>query len=126
MMDQKYLQSYLKLKKVLLSKSERFKEETFLPVLDTLISELTKCAEVYSEIRNLFSFFSKLKTIGSDELNKKCEHLANGYHKDLDYCDPLIECEHRKHNMVLGENCETLPTLFRNIILDNMKSVSPC
>ena len=100
--------------------------EKILPVLDTLISELTKCAEVYSQIRNLFSFFSKLKTIGSDELYKKCEHLANVYHKDLDYGDLLIECEVRKHYMVLGEDCETLPALYRKIISDNMKSVSQC
>ena len=57
-----------------LSKSERFKVETFLPVMDTLISELTKRAEAYSPVGNLFSFFSELKAIGSDELNKKCEH----------------------------------------------------
>ena len=35
---------------VLLSKSEKFKVETFLPVLDTLIFELTKHAEAYSQI----------------------------------------------------------------------------
>jgi hypothetical protein len=45
----------------------------------------------------MFSFFSELKTIGSDQLNKKCEHLANVYHKDLNYGDHLNECEHLKH-----------------------------
>ena len=43
-----------------------FKVETFLPVLDTVISELKKHAEAYSLIGNWFSFFSELKTIGSD------------------------------------------------------------
>jgi hypothetical protein len=73
----------------------------------------------------MFSFFSELKTIGSDQLNKKCEHLANVYHKDLDYGDHLNECEHLKHCMVLGENCETLPALYRKIISDNLKFVFP-
>ena len=37
-----------------LSKSENFKVETFLSVLDSLISEPTKRAETYSLIGNLF------------------------------------------------------------------------
>ena len=77
---------------VLLSKSEKFKVETFLPILDTLIFELTKRAEAYSQIGNLFSFFSELKTIASDALKKMCEHLANMYDKDFNYDDLLYEC----------------------------------
>ena len=109
---------------VLLSKSEKFKIGTFLPILDTLIFELTKRAEAYSQIGNLFSFFSELKTIASDALKKKCEHLATMYHKDLNY-DDLLKCEHLKHYMALDENCETLPALYRKIVSDNLKSVFP-
>lgn len=65
---------------LLLNKSEKFKVETFLPILDTLIVELTRRAEAYSQIGNLFSFLSELKTITSDALKTKCEHLANTYH----------------------------------------------
>ena len=88
------------------------------------MSELKKKrAEVYSLIGNLFSFFSELKTIGTDELNKKCEHLANVYHKHLHYGDPLNECEHLKYYMGIGENCEILPALYRKIISDNFKPI---
>ncbi|XP_040203750.1 uncharacterized protein LOC120935756 [Rana temporaria] len=55
---------------VLLSKSEKFKVETFLPVLDSLIPALTKRTEAYSSIGNMFSFFCELKTISSDDLKK--------------------------------------------------------
>ena len=72
-----------------------FKVETFLPILYSLTSELTKRAEAYSLIRNMFSFFSELKTICSNELNKKSEPLANP--EDLDCGDFLNECEHLKH-----------------------------
>ena len=82
---------------VLLSKREKFKVETFLPILDTLIFELTIRAEAYSQIGNLFSIFSELKTIASDAPKKKCEHLTNMYHRDLNYDDLLNECEHLKH-----------------------------
>ena len=97
--------------------------EIFLPVLDTLISELTKRAEAYSLIGNLCSFLGELKTISFDELNKKCEHLANVYHKDLDdYADLLNDSS----TMWFLMKIETLSTLYRKIILDNLKSVSQC
>ncbi|XP_042203544.1 zinc finger MYM-type protein 1-like [Homarus americanus] len=67
--------------------------ETFLPILDSLNSDLTKRAEAYQWIGNLFSFFGQLKTIDSEELNKKCEKLANMYHKDLDCGELLNECK---------------------------------
>ncbi|XP_078271770.1 uncharacterized protein LOC144602515 [Rhinoraja longicauda] len=51
---------------------------------------------------------SDLKTIASDALKKKCEHLANMYHKDLNYDDLLNECEHLKHYMALDENSPDL------------------
>ena len=51
---------------------------------NTYLSKLKKKrTEVYSLIGNLFSFFGELKTIGTDELNKNCEDLANVYPKDL-------------------------------------------
>ncbi len=96
---------------LLLSKS-KFKVETFLPILDTNLWNNKMCTS-YSQIGILFSFFSELKTIASDALKKNCEHLANMYHKDLNYNDLLNECEHLKHYMALNENCETLPALYR-------------
>ena len=103
-------------------KSSRWKYSSLFWILN---SDLAKRAEAYSWIGNLFSFLSQLKTICSDELNKKCEHMANVYHKDLGYGDLLNECKHLKHYMVLDENCETLPALYRKIISDNLKSVFP-
>ncbi|XP_045609870.2 uncharacterized protein [Procambarus clarkii] len=102
---------------------EKFKLETFLPILDTLIFELTKPVKAYSQIGNLFSFFSDLKTTASDAQKKKWDHLANMYHKDLNYDDLLNEYEHLKHNMVLDGNCDTLPALYRKLILDSLRSV---
>lgn len=54
---------------VLLKGSEKFKVDTYLPILDSLTSQLTKRAEAYENIGELFSFFNQLKTIDSDELN---------------------------------------------------------
>lgn len=79
----------------------------------------------HSQIRNVFSFFSELKSIASDALKNRCEQLANMYHNDLNYDNLLNECEHLKNYMALDENCETFPALYRKIISDNLKSVFP-
>ena len=78
-------------------KTERFKVEISLPILDTVNFELTKRAEAYSQIGNLLSFFTELKTITSDPLKKKLEHLVNKYHKNLNFDNLLNEYEHLKH-----------------------------
>lgn len=84
-------------------------------------------AEAYSCIRNLFSFFSKLRRIGCDEPKERCEYLADVYHQDVKYMygDHLNECTQLKHCMALDDNCETRPALHRTIISDNFKSVFP-
>ncbi|XP_013785780.1 uncharacterized protein LOC106469816, partial [Limulus polyphemus] len=52
---------------ILLHESEKFKLETYLPILH---SHLTKRAEAFESIGNLFSFFSQLKTIDCNELSQ--------------------------------------------------------
>lgn len=41
---------------------------------------------------NTLPFLRQFKTIGSDELNKTCENLANDYNKYVDYVDLLNVC----------------------------------
>ena len=105
--------------------SETFKVETYLPILDSLNSPLTKRAEAYESIGNLFSLFSQLKTIDSNELSQRCEKLANAYHEDLDYNELLNECKHFKHYIVHDEECTTLPDMYSKLISDKLKSVFP-
>ena len=64
-------------------------------------------------MRIKFICLSQVKIIDSDELSKKCKHLANVYHKDLDYGDLLNECKHLKQYLTLDENAETLSGLYR-------------
>ena len=109
------------------SKSQKFKVETFLPVLDSLICELKKRAEAYSMIGNLFSFFSELTTISSDELNIKCSDLAQMYHQDIYHGELLNECLHLKKYIVIGEEsgCQCPSELYKRIISECLKRIFP-
>ena len=88
----------------ILHESEKFKVETYLPIQDSLNYHLTKRAETYESIGNLFSFFSQLKTIDCNELSQsqrqRCEKLANAYHEDLDYNELINESKQFKHYIV--------------------------
>lgn len=86
---------------------------------------MIKRAKAYSLIGNQFYFFGELKRIDSDELNKKCEHLANIYHQDLNHNDLFNECVQLKHYISVDENCETLSALYKKIISDDLKAVFP-
>lgn len=99
--------------------------DTYLPILDSLTSQLAKRAEAYENIGELFSFFNQLKTIDSDELSRSCEKLAKVYHEDLDYHELLNECKQFKHHLVLDEKCTTLPDMYRKLISDQLKYVFP-
>ncbi|XP_013788300.1 zinc finger protein 862-like [Limulus polyphemus] len=109
---------------ILLHETEKFKVETYLPLLDSLNSHLTE-REAYESIENLFSLFSQLKTIDCNEFSQRCEKLANAYHEDLDYNELLNECKQFKHYIVHDEEYKTLPDVYRKLIPDKLKSVFP-
>ena len=112
---------------ILLNESKKFKVETYLSILDSLNSHLTKRAEAYESIGNMFSFFGQLKTIDCNELSlsQRCEKLANAYHEDLDYNELLNECKQFKHYIVHDEECKTLPDMYSKLISDKLKPVFP-
>ena len=78
-----------------------------------LISELTKCAEAYLLIGNLFSFFSEVKTIIFDELNKSVSIWLICITKTLIMLTFLNECEHLKRTWFLMK-IVCLSALYRN------------
>lgn len=50
-----------------LSGKEKFKIETFLPMIDTLLVQLKQRSDLYNEINQRFGFLSRLNTIKPDE-----------------------------------------------------------
>lgn len=73
---------------------EKFRVDTFIPIIDTLITHLKKRSAAYKEIDNRFSFLCQLTTIESDELTKKCNEFAEFYHEDINAYELKTECFH--------------------------------
>lgn len=73
---------------------EKFRVDTFIPIIDTLNTHLKKRSAAYQEIDNRFSFLCQLTTIESGELTKKCKKFAEFYHEDINAYELKTECFH--------------------------------
>ncbi|XP_060845960.1 zinc finger MYM-type protein 1-like [Rhopalosiphum padi] len=69
---------------------EKFKNETFLPICDTIIVCLNKRKMAYIEINTMFGFFLNIEGIDNDILREKSKQLVAIYSEDL---EPDLENE---------------------------------
>ncbi|XP_065675555.1 zinc finger MYM-type protein 1-like [Hydra vulgaris] len=63
--------------------SYKFKIETYLPVIDSLTSNLEKRTSAYEKINDNFGFLVNIQTIANVELKDHCSNLAQIYKKDI-------------------------------------------
>ncbi|XP_026819360.1 zinc finger MYM-type protein 1-like [Rhopalosiphum maidis] len=69
---------------------EKFKNETFLPICDTIIVCLNERKMAYIEINTMFGFFLNIEGIDNDILREKSKQLVVIYSEDL---EPDLENE---------------------------------
>lgn len=79
---------------VILEGSEKFKIETFLPVIDTLLNNLTKRSKAYENIFEIFGFLEILTDVNEQTLTNSCTHFASIYNKDVNETELISECFH--------------------------------
>lgn len=68
---------------VQLNGKEKFRVDTFIPIIDTLYAHLKKRSAAYQDIDNIFSFLAQLITINSDHLRKNAKNLQISIMKTL-------------------------------------------
>lgn len=76
------------------SGSEKFKIETYFPIIDTLITQLKIRGKSYKSINKLFGFFSNLKNLETKEVQVHCKTFAEFYHVDINENELILECIH--------------------------------
>lgn len=68
--------------------------EVFIPIIDSLITQLQQRSAAYKGINDRFGFLSSLRTISSNELHISCEKFAEYYHLDIKGEELETECIH--------------------------------
>ena len=111
-----------------LDASAKFRVHTYLPIIDSLITELNRRGEAYEEISTRFTFMIKLVHMNTDEIMKSCAKLATFYHQDLDEHELVSECEQLKHYISLSfpQMSElSMSRIYTMIKKDNLESTFP-
>ena len=67
-----------------LSPSDKYRDETFLKILDNLQSELTKRQKAYEKLSDTFGFLRNLRTSSDEEISLHSINLVTAYPEDLD------------------------------------------
>lgn len=97
----------IKIGEVDLSSKESFKINTYIVIMDSLLTELKKRKIAYDLVNENFSFFFNLTELSISEVREKAERLRKHYSTDLDSSFPN-ECIHfRSHLLTLPK--EKLP-----------------
>jgi hypothetical protein len=108
--------------------NEQFRIGTYLPVIDSLMTELNKRSAAYEEISMRFTFLTKLSHMNNQEIKKSCEVLAGFYQQDLDEHALASECEQFKHyiSFSLPQTLEpTVAQIYMMIKNDKLESTFP-
>lgn len=108
---------------VILSGSNKFKLETFLPIIDSLFTNVSDRCKKYQKIGCLFSFLGNLSDLDKSEMETKCKKLAEVYKDDIVDNELFHECIHW-NQLVNGEKMN-IREMYTKIINENLKSCFP-
>ena len=113
---------------VSLSPKDKFRVSTFIPMVDALITNLAKRAEVYSEVASNFSFLTQLG-LTQEQICEQSVNLIRTYPEDID--GNIVSELLQFHTYVRGRAGEMENTkyshkdLYDIIIKDGIKSAFP-
>jgi hypothetical protein len=80
-----------------LSGQEKFRTQTFIPVIDAITLEISNREKAYQFIDSKFSYFSQLHCLSNEEICSYCKILVTTYHEDLEEDNLFDECVQFKH-----------------------------
>ncbi|XP_065650374.1 zinc finger MYM-type protein 1-like [Hydra vulgaris] len=103
--------------------SYKFKIETYLPVIDSLTSNLEKRTSAYEKINDNFGFLVNIQTIANVELKDHCSNLAQVYKKDINENELFFECQQFKHYISKDEHSFT--EFYSTLKRDHLESTFP-
>ncbi|XP_065645536.1 zinc finger MYM-type protein 1-like [Hydra vulgaris] len=103
--------------------SYKFKIETYLPVIDSLTSNLEKRTLAYEKINDNFGFLVNIQTIANVELKDHCSNLAQIYKKDINENELFFECQQFKYYISKDEHSFT--EFYSTLKRDHLKSTFP-
>ena len=109
---------------VALTPKERFKVETYLVIIDQLISCLNARISAYDEVKRKFQVLIEFKTLPLDDVRSMAKILADSYPDDLDstvFADEMIQLT----EYVKASNCEAPADIAKLLHSDQLQETFP-
>ncbi|OCU00650.1 hypothetical protein XELAEV_18006429mg [Xenopus laevis] len=108
-----------------LSPRDKFRVNTFLPILDKLSHELRRRTEAYKSLNSNFVLFENMSMLSNEDLLAQANHLCSQYPNDLDDKLPN-ECLHLcSHLKCIGALDITVSQLLKTIVEDSLEVIYP-
>lgn len=79
---------------------DKFRVESFFPVVDSLISNLKVRSQAYGNVFENFGFLENLIILDEKDISKSCENITSIYKNDLNHSEFVAECIHLKAYIV--------------------------
>lgn len=115
--------------KMTMAASDNFRVNTFLVLVDRLVSELKKRQEAYNRFNEKFSFLTKMSELSSSTLTEKALSLEEMYPNDLE-TDLVQECVHfqchlSSERILVKPESGSLKSLSSFLRKQNLQNVYP-
>ncbi|OCT99580.1 hypothetical protein XELAEV_18005362mg [Xenopus laevis] len=108
-----------------LSPRDKFRVNTFLPILDKLSHELRRRAEAYKSLNSNFGLFENMSMLSNEDLLAQANHLCSQYPNDLDDKLPN-ECLHLcSYLKCIGALDIPVSQLLKTIVEDSLEVIYP-
>ncbi|OCU00520.1 hypothetical protein XELAEV_18006298mg [Xenopus laevis] len=99
---------------------DKFRVNTFLPILDKLSHELRRRADAYKSLNSNFGLFENMSMLSNEDLLAQANHLCSQYPNDLDDKLPN-ECLHFCSRLkCIGALDITVSQLLKTIVEDSL------
>lgn len=106
---------------------EQLKVEVFLPIIDSLCSNLQRRLSAYEILNNNFKFFTVLQELSLEQINDSCKNFAKIYDKDVSVENLISECVQLKYYLIEIKKSEfmSIQDLYLEIQNNQLTSAFP-
>jgi hypothetical protein len=104
--------------------SQQYKSRTFLVLIDSLLSALSKRQKAYQKLTDVFGFLRQLQSFTPEEVVTRSSNLIKSYPEDLEesLCEELVQfTELLKTDLAshIGTTLDLVELQFYRLIIDN-------
>ena len=107
-------------------KKDELESDIFIPVIESLITNLKTRLGSYTQTEEKFSFLSQLGELNLNEISTACKKVASFYTDDVDEKELISECEIAKQYFFSDSTTfVSYASIYSRIFKDELQTIFP-